>query len=355
MNKHDGMHYAPTSKPQPVVKPGEFIIAAAALDHGHIYGMCNGLTEAGATLKWVYDPDPAKVARFLQQFPQAQVADSLETILNDATIDLVASAAIPSERCPLGLKVMAAGKDYFTDKAPLTTLEQLEDAKAMVAKTGRKYAVYYSERLHVESAVLAGELIRQGAIGRVIQTLGTGPHREGSDRPDWFYERRYFGGILCDIGSHQIEQFLFYTGNSDAHIVASQVRNVNHPQYPQFEDFGDAMLAGDNGATGYFRCDWFTPGGLSTWGDGRLTLLGTEGYIEIRKYVDLTRGEQDVVYLVNKEGEFRYPVAGKVGFPYFGQLILDCIQRTENAMTQEHAFKAAELCGKAQMQANASA
>ena len=317
--------------------------------------MCNGLTEAGATLKWVYDPDPAKVARFLQQFPQAQVADSLETILNDATIDLVASAAIPSERCPLGLKVMAAGKDYFTDKAPLTTLEQLEDAKAMVAKTGRKYAVYYSERLHVESAVFAGELIRQGAIGRVIQTLGTGPHREGSDRPDWFYERRYFGGILCDIGSHQIEQFLFYTGNSDAHIVASQVRNVNHPQYPQFEDFGDAMLAGDNGATGYFRCDWFTPGGLSTWGDGRLTLLGTEGYIEIRKYVDLTRGEQDVVYLVNKEGEFRYPVAGKVGFPYFGQLILDCIQRTENAMTQEHAFKAAELCVKAQMQANASA
>ncbi|HDZ8012302.1 TPA: Gfo/Idh/MocA family oxidoreductase [Citrobacter amalonaticus] len=355
MNKHDGMHYAPTSKPQPVVKPGEFIIAAAALDHGHIYGMCNGLTEAGATLKWVYDPDPAKVARFLQQFPQAQVADSLETILNDATIDLVASAAIPSERCPLGLKVMAAGKDYFTDKAPLTTLEQLEDAKAMVAKTGRKYAVYYSERLHVESAVFAGELIRQGAIGRVIQTLGTGPHREGSDRPDWFYERRYFGGILCDIGSHQIEQFLFYTGNSDAHIVASQVRNVNHLQYPQFEDFGDAMLAGDNGATGYFRCDWFTPGGLSTWGDGRLTLLGTEGYIEIRKYVDLTRGEQDVVYLVNKEGEFRYPVAGKVGFPYFGQLILDCIQRTENAMTQEHAFKAAELCVKAQMQANASA
>lgn len=355
MNKHDGMHYAPTSKPQPVVKPGEFIIAAAALDHGHIYGMCNGLTEAGATLKWVYDPDPAKVARFLQQYPQAQVADSLETILNDATIDLVASAAIPSERCPLGLKVMAAGKDYFTDKAPLTTLEQLEDAKAMVAKTGRKYAVYYSERLHVESAVFAGELIRQGAIGRVIQTLGTGPHREGSDRPDWFYERRYFGGILCDIGSHQIEQFLFYTGNSDAHIVASQVRNVNHPQYPQFEDFGDAMLAGDNGATGYFRCDWFTPGGLSTWGDGRLTLLGTEGYIEIRKYVDLTRGEQDVVYLVNKEGEFRYPVAGKVGFPYFGQLILDCIQRTENAMTQEHAFKAAELCVKAQMQANASA
>lgn len=353
MNKQDGMNYAPTGKPQPVVKPGEFVIAAAPLAHGHIYGMCNGLIEAGATLKWVYDPDPHKIDQFLQQYPQAQVADSLETILNDREVQLVAGAAIPSERCPLGLKVMAAGKDYFTDKAPLTTLAQLEDAKAMVAKTGRKYAVYYSERLHVESAVFAGQLIQQGAIGRVMQTLGTGPHREGNGRPDWFYDKCYFGGILCDIGSHQIEQFLFYTGNREAHVVASQVRNVNHPQYPQFEDFGDAMLAGDNGATGYFRCDWFTPQGLSSWGDGRLTLLGTEGYIEIRKYVDITRGEQDVVYLVNKEGEFRFPVAGKVGFPFFGEFILDCLNRTENAMTQAHAFKAAELCVKAQMLANA--
>ncbi|EMQ0963277.1 Gfo/Idh/MocA family oxidoreductase [Citrobacter braakii] len=353
MNKQDGMHYAPTGKPQPVVEPGEFVIAASSLDHGHIYGMCNGLIEAGATLKWVYDPDPLKIDQFLQHYPQAQVADSLETILNDREVRQVAGAAIPSERCPLGLKVMAAGKDYFTDKAPLTTLAQLEDAKAMVAKTGRKYAVYYSERLHVESAVFAGQLIHQGAIGRVMQTLGTGPHREGNGRPNWFYDKRYFGGILCDIGSHQIEQFLFYTGNSEAHIVASHVRNVNHPQYPQFEDFGDAMLAGDNGATGYFRCDWFTPQGLSSWGDGRLTLLGTEGYIEIRKYVDITRGEQDVVYLVNKEGEFRYPVAGKVGFPFFGEFILDCLNRTENAMTQALAFKAAELCVKAQMLANA--
>lgn len=353
MNKNDGMNYAPTGKPQPVVKPGEFVFAAAALDHGHIYGMCNGLTEAGAQLKWVWDPDPAKVDKFVQQYPQAQVAPSLETLLNDPQVQLVAGAGVPSERCALGLKVMAAGKDYFVDKAPLTTLAQLEDAKAMVAKTGRKYAVYYSERLHVESAVFAGQLVKQGAIGTVIQTLGTGPHREGEGRPAWFYDRRYFGGILCDIGSHQIEQFLYYTGNEDARIVASQVRNANHPQYPLFEDFGDAMIAGDNGATGYFRCDWFTPAGLPTWGDGRLTLLGTEGYIEIRKYIDLTRGEQDVVYLVNKEGEYRYPVAGQVGFPYFGELILDCLNRTEHAMSQAHAFKAAELCIKAQMLANA--
>jgi len=352
MSNKDGMNYAPVGKPQPVVKPGEFVIAAAALDHGHIYGMCNGLIEAGASLKWVYDPDPVKVEIFVAQYPQVKVAKSLQVILDDKEVQMVAGAGIPTERCALGLKVMAAGKDYFTDKAPLTTLEQLAAAKAKVTETGRKYAVYYSERLHVESAVFAGQLLQEGAIGRVIQTLGTGPHREGEGRPDWFYERERFGGILCDIGSHQIEQFLFYTGNSNARVVAAQALNFNHPQYPKFEDFGDTMLEGENGARGYFRCDWFTPEGLSTWGDGRLTLLGTEGYIEIRKYVDLTLGEQDVVYLVNREGEFRYPVSGNVGFPFFGQLILDCLNRTENAMTQEHAFKAAELCVRAQMLAN---
>lgn len=352
MSIKDGMNYAPKGKPQPVVQPGDFVFAAAALDHGHIYGMCNGLIEAGATLKWVYDPDPQKIEQFLKQYPQAKVAPSLDSILQDESVKLVAGAAIPDERCALGLKVMDAGKDYFTDKAPLTTLDQLAAAKAKVTATGRKYAVYYSERLHVESAVFAGQLVRDGAIGRVIQTLGMGPHREGTGRPDWFYFKKRFGGILCDIGSHQIEQFLYYTGNSEAHVVAAQTNNFAHPQHPEFEDFGDAMLKGENGTSGYFRCDWFTPTGLSSWGDGRLTLLGTDGYIEIRKYVDITRGEQDVVYLVNKEGEFRYPVAGKVGFPFFGELILDCLNRTENAMTQAHAFKAAELCVRAQMLAN---
>lgn len=353
MQKSDGMNYAPKGKPAPVVGKGEFVFAVAALDHGHIYGMCNGLTEAGATLKYVYDPDERKVREFLKQFPQAKAASSLEEILDDGEVRLVAAAAIPSERCALGLRVMDAGKDYFTDKTPLTTLGQLEQAKAKVKETGRKYMVYYSERLHVESAVFAGQLVKEGAIGRVIQIIGIGPHRLSSPtRPAWFFEREKYGGILCDIGSHQIEQFLYYCGVKDAAVVRSQVGNYNHPEYPELEDFGDAVLVGDNGCTQYFRVDWFTPDGLGTWGDGRTLLLGTEGTIELRKYIDVAREESgDHVYLVNRDGERHFAVSGKVGYPFFGELILDCIHRTENAMTQEHAFKAAELCIKAQMQA----
>ncbi len=353
MQKNDGMNYAPQGKSNPVVKPGEFAFAAIGLDHGHIYGMCNGLIEAGADLVAVYDPDPAKVEAFVKRYPQAKAAASEDEILRDPRIRLVAAAAVPSERGALGIRVMSAGKDYFTDKTPFTALSQLEAARAKVKETGRKYMVYYSERLHVESAVFAGELIRKGAIGRVVHVMGWGPHRlNAPTRPQWFFEREKYGGILCDIGSHQIEQFLFYTGAKDATVVSSRVANYNNKQYPELEDFGDATLTADNGATFYFRVDWLTPDGLGTWGDGRTLIVGTDGYIELRKYIDIARDQQgDHVYLVNKEGERHYSVQGEVGYPYFGQLILDCIHRTENAMTQEHAFKAAELCLKAQQQA----
>ncbi|MEK4064871.1 MULTISPECIES: Gfo/Idh/MocA family protein [unclassified Paenibacillus] len=353
MSRKDGMMYAPTHEARPVVKPGEFMIAAMALDHGHIYGMCNGLVEAGARLKWVFDPDPEKVKTFVSTYPGVQAARSAEEILEDPEVRLIAAAAVPSERGALGLKVMAHGKDYFTDKTPFTAMEQLEAARTQTALTRQKYMTYFSERLHVESAVYAGQLIRQGVIGRVLQIIGMGPHRlSAPSRPEWFFQRDKYGGILCDIGSHQIEQFLYYADCRDAKVLHSKVANYNNSAYPELEDFGDATLVGDNGATQYFRVDWFTPDGLGTWGDGRTIIMGTEGYIELRKYSDIARSNTtDHVYWADRQGEHYEHVSGKIGFPFFGELILDCLQRTEFAMTQQHVFKAAELCLEAQAQA----
>ena len=348
--KSDGMSYAPQGRAAPVVKPGEFVFAATHLEHGHIYGQCNGLIEAGAQLKWVYDPDPAKVVAFRERFPQVAVARSYDEVLADAEVQLVAAAAVPSERGVIGERAMDAGKDYFTDKTPFTTLGQLESARAAVATTGRKFMVYFSERLHVECAVHAGDLVRGGAIGEVIQVLGLGPHRlSKAQRPDWFFERAKYGGILCDIGSHQFEQFLYYTGAYDATVAHAAVGNFANADKPEFEDFGEASLIGDNGASNYIRVDWFTPDGLGTWGDGRTVILGTKGYIELRKYINVAKSSAgDHVFLVDDSGEHHLEVSGKVGFPFFGRFILDCLNRSENAMTQDHAFKAAELCLRAQ-------
>ncbi|PEP85015.1 Gfo/Idh/MocA family protein [Bacillus pseudomycoides] len=348
-----GMYYAPKGKIDKAVGDEEFIFSVIGLDHGHIYGMCNGLIEAGATLKWVYDSDPEKVRIFQNVYPKVRVARCMEEILSDGKVRLVATATIPSNRCELGIKVLSSGKDYFTDKAPFTSLEQLENAKNKVKETKLKYAVYYSERLHVEGATLAGELVNQGAIGRVLQVIGIGPHRiDLSQRPPWFFKKSCYGGILCDLGSHQIEQFLYYSGAQNATVANSKVANYHHKQFPELEDYGDATLIGDNGATNYFRVDWFTPNGLRTWGDGRTIILGTDGYIEIRKYININYEKYgNHVFLVNHEGEYYFNASGKYGYPFFKNFILDCIHRTENAMGQEHIFKVAELSLKVQEEA----
>ncbi len=353
MQKSDGQMYAPQGKPNPVCEKGEFRFAAVGLDHGHIYGMTNGLREAGGELVRVYDPDPGKVEAFRSMYPEVQCASSEEEVLEDESLHLIASAKITSERGPFGLKVMDHRKHYFSDKAPFTTFEQLEKAQAKVGETGLIWAVYYSERLHVEGAVYAGQLIRNGAIGRVLQVLNIAPHRLNvASRPEWFFIKKKYGGILCDLGSHQIEQFLYYADAKDARVMYSQVANFNNPHYPELEDFGDALLIADNEATLYFRVDWFTPNGMGAWGDGRTFIMGSEGSIEIRKYLDIAQDRQgDHVYLVDKEKEYHFAVHGQVGFPYFGQLIRDCLDGTETAMPQEHTFLAAQLCLEAETQA----
>lgn len=346
----DGANYAPTAQAEKVVAPGEFCFSVAFLDHGHIYGQTNGLRDAGATLKSVYDPDPGRVQKFAEAYPGVQIADSFEQVLADPEVRLVNSAAIPNKRAEIGFQVLEAGKDYFTDKSPFTTLQQLEKARELVAGTGQKYAVYYAERLHNDAAWQAGELIAQGAIGRVLQVLNLAPHRLAKDtRPDWFFDKSCYGGILTDIGSHQVEQFLTYAGCADATLNFARVENFSNSDKPGLEDFGELSLTGDNGASFYSRVDWYTPEGLRTWGDGRSFIVGTQGSIELRKYLDVARdAPSSKLFLVNSEGEQEIECLNKTGFPFFGQLILDCIARSEGAMTQQHTFKAAELSMQAQ-------
>ena len=353
----DGMNYAPVARQQEVVcQPGEFNVAVAHLDHGHIYGMAANFKAAGATISKVFDRNEKRIEYFCKMFPEAEVVADFQSLLDDPNIHMIAAAAVPSLRGPVGLEVMRHGKDYFTDKTPFTSLEQLAAARQCALDTGQKYACCFSERVQNESAEYAVELIRSGVIGEVVQVLGLGPHRLGAkNRPRWFFEKAKYGGIICDIGSHQAEQFLTFTGATDARVTQARVHNYANPDYPELEDFGDFSLVGNNDSSGYFRMDWFTPDGLRTWGDGRTTILGTKGFIELRKYVDIGVGEltTDNVYIVNESGEEQHCVAGQIGFPFFPALILDCLNRTEQAMTQEHCFKAAEICLEAQLRADA--
>lgn len=336
-------------KPYPFAPRLSFSVIG--INHGHIESQVRATERGGGQFVSFYAKEPDLAAAFAKKFPGVKQAASEDEILNDKAIQLVLSAAIPDERAPLGIRVMQHGKDYMSDKPGITSLEQLAQVRKVQKETGRIYSIMYSERFENRATVKAGELVKGGAIGKVIQTIGLGPHQMSpKTRPAWFFDRRRYGGIITDIASHQFDQYLYFTGSTKAEIVASQVGNTNHPEYPQFEDFGDVMLRG-NGGTGYIRVDWFTPNGLKTWGDGRLTILGTEGFIEIRKNVDIGgRPGGSHLFLVDQK-DTQYIDTANQELPYGRQLVDDVLNRTETAMTQEHCFLATELALRAQKQA----
>jgi predicted dehydrogenase len=333
--------------------------AVCGMSHDHIYGMVGAVQRGGGELVAVWGQEPEKLATFTKRFPNTRVVKTQEEILNDPSIQLVLSSQIANERAPLGVKVMKHGKDYLSDKPGITTLEQLAEVRKTIEETKRIYAIMYSERLEVKAAVYAGKLVEQGAIGKVIQTINIAPHQivqghgdagGGTGRPEWFWNPDQYGGILCDIGSHQVDQFLYYTGSNRAEVVESQIANVRHPDHPRFQDFGDMVLRGNRGL-GYVRLDWFTPDGLGTWGDGRLFILGTSGYIEVRKYTNVAVSKQgNNLFLVDNKLA-RYIDCNQMPLPFGPDFVADIVNRTHNAQDQEQCLLAAELVIKAQKNA----
>ncbi|MGI9506239.1 MAG: Gfo/Idh/MocA family protein [Geminicoccaceae bacterium] len=326
--------------------------AAIGLDHRHIYEQVGRLLDLGCTCKGYWtEGTPQPLPGFVERYPDLARADDPDHLLNDPDIQLIVTAAIPADRAEIAVQAMRAGKDVMTDKPGCTALNDLERIKQTVAETGRTWSVNFSERFEVPAVTKAAELVAAGRIGRVIQTLGTGPHRLNKPlRPDWFFDPSRYGGILTDIASHQIDQFLYFAGSDDAEIVTSTVANYANPEHPGLEDFGEITLRSE-GCHGYIRVDWYTPDGLPTWGDGRFTILGTEGYIELRKYIDIAgRSGTDHLFVVNGDNVDHLDCASEER-PYYRRLVDDVVNRTETSMPQAHAFKVMELALMAQADA----
>ena len=325
---------------------------ALGLDHRHIYGMTENMAKAGVTcLGYWTEGDPETLLGFRKRFPHLPRFESLQAAL-ECGANLALISAIPSDRAQLTVKAMQKGMDVMSDKPGCTTLAQLEQIKACVAQTGRIWSVNFSERFENPASTLASQLVAAGAIGQVVQTVGLGPHRlNRATRPDWFFRKACFGGILTDIASHQIDQFLHYTGSDTAEVTHAFTANYANPGDSEVQDFGEINLRSDRG-TGYIRVDWFTPDALPNWGDGRLTILGTQGYIELRKYVDVGgKKGTDHVILVNGNRCEKID-ASAAGLPYFARLAYDIENRSETAMRQAHCFTVMELALRAQQMAD---
>jgi predicted dehydrogenase len=331
-----------------------FKLGVLGIDHGHIFGMLSNMQAQGCTCSGYWTEGHAVTeAKFRETFPSLQKHTDPRHLLEDPTIQMILIAAVPTDRAALAIAAMEAGKDVMVDKPGCTTLEQLAQIRAVQARTGRIWTVNFSERFEVPAVTRASELVAAGAIGRVVQTVGLGPHKQNlQSRPEWFFQRPRYGGILCDIGSHQIDQFLHFTGSDSAEIAHAHVENTTMPEHPGFQDFGELVLRSPQGH-GYIRVDWFTPKGLPTWGDGRLFIQGTEGQIELRKYTEIGRPHvTNSLYLVNGTRNELIP-CDDAGLPYFAALAADVQDRTQTAVAQSHTFTVSDLAIRAQLKAEA--
>ena len=320
------------------------------LDHNHINGITDTMRRSGGELVAVHSSNPQALAAFQKRYGGVRVARSEDEILNDSSIQLVCSAAVPNLRAALGVRAMRHGKDFLSDKPAVTTLEDLDEVRRAVHDTRRMFGIMYG-RLESRATTHAGTLIKDGAIGRVLHTVQLAPHRVNENtRPDWFWDPELYGGTLCDLGSHQADEFVYFTGSTSADVTMSQVANLSYRHRPKFQDFGDMMVHG-TGGLGYFRVDWFTPDGLGAFGDERTFILGTEGYLELRKTIDLAgRPGGDHVLIVDRKSA-RYIDCKNLALPFGPQFVSDIVNRTETAQNQGAALLATELVLKGQKNA----
>lgn len=331
------------------MKPVRF--ATIGINHDHIYGQTNCLLNAGAEFVGFYAEEDDLARAYGEKFPGGPRTDDARRFLDDDSIDLIISSAIPGDRAGIAIAAMRAGKDVMVDKPGMVTMDELANVRRVQSETGRIFSILYSEHFENRATVKAGELVAAGAIGKVVSTAGFGPHRlRAPTRPEWFFKRERYGGILVDIASHQCEQFLFFTGAESVEIRSATVSNRAHPEWPGLQDSGDIHLSTAD-ADGFIRVDWFTPEGLPSWGDGRLFITGTEGAIEIRKNIDVAgRDGGNHLFLTDKKG-VQHIDCSNVELPYGGQLLHDIRNRTETAMPQARCFAAMEVALKAQQMA----
>ncbi len=318
------------------------VFSVMGLNHGHINGQVRGLLATGKwRLKHVYAREEELRADFLGRNPDATPALDPEEVLNDPEVELVASAAINADRGPLAVQALEAGKHFFVDKPCVTTVEQLENVLAAVKTSGKRWFAFFGEMVTQVAVDWVRDELQKGNLGEPVHFMGLGPHTlRLPTRPDWMFDRARYGGILNDIASHQMAQFVYWMGQ-DPIPQFSRVGNLHHPEVPDFEDFGDATLTGSKGGTGYIRVDWFTPDGLPAFGDIRQQLITTEAYVEHRKTIDIgdPTGRPKLILTRKDRAPEVVDLSGKRA-DFFERLTRDVEEGSETAIPFDLSYKA---------------
>jgi predicted dehydrogenase len=323
------------------------------IEHLHAFELVDGLLGAGA-VDVGHAARPGPLLDMYEQWRTDSPRLDTDEALTRGDVDLVVLAGVPAERAAHAITALDAGRSVLSDKPGVTTLDQLTDVIAAEMYGDQRWWVLFSERFGNRAVTEAIARAHAGAIGRIVDVVGLGPHTLAADsRPDWFWSPAQSGGILGDIATHQIDQFCATVDpacETEIHVTSSSVGNVACPDHPEMEDIGRLSLEG-GGATGNHRVDYLTAAGLGSWGDCRLMITGTEGTLEVRANIDPT-GDDGGEHLiqVDASGTTRIDTSG-VAIDWAQRLLADLVDGGDRLMSAAHVHRVCRLALTAQHEA----
>lgn len=314
--------------------------------------MVDGLVAAGAETV-CHAAEPGPLSEMYVGWRTESEPRSVHGVVADDTLDLVVLAGVPSSRAGVAAQALRSGRHVLAAKPAVTTLDDLATVDEAARTAGRRWWVFFSERLVNRAVIEAVRLVREGAIGDLVAVSGAAPHTLApTGRPHWFFDRSASGGILCDLAAHQADQLLALAGGGSTEVVAATVANVANPDHPALQDLGRMTLRHltDDGRVvlGHHHVDWLSPAGLGTWGDVRLVLTGTGGTIEVRSNIDVG-GEPGAEHLILVDGERAGRVdCSHVELDWARRLVADVEAGTDTFVPHDHTVAACELVLRAQ-------
>ena len=167
-----------------------------------------------ATLVALCDIYPANLEAASALCPEARCYTDYRRLLEDKDIDGVIIATPLHLHAQMTLDALAAGKHVFCEKAMARTLDECRDVYNAYMNTDR--ALYFCmQRMYDEKYVKAVQMISTGLIGDVVgmrchwfrnaDWRREVPSPELERHINWRLYKEYSGGLMTELGCHQIE------------------------------------------------------------------------------------------------------------------------------------------------------
>lgn len=284
-------------------------IAMAGLAHGHGVGFLgSALNLGGVSVTGFYDDEnPANAQEASKQF-NAPVYSNLDELLQNSGANTLITAAINSSKADIIVKAIDTGLNIISDKPLVTTMEDLNRiTDALERNKNVKLYLMLSERYN-PVLVTAKKLIDAGEIGQIVSIINMRPHRlKPEGRPAWMFDSSLYGGIINDLGVHDIDIATYLSGSDVQEILAASTSNMRYTEFDDFNDNGEAMLRLKNGCIVFILESWLTPEKYPHHGEMKFIVHGTKGQIiadpqnsKVTLYSD-TKEQQDVEIIYPKE------------------------------------------------------